>query len=492
MLAKAVGADAISFGWPQVPASSRVAAANEHYELPRCDDMDEGAAYASRSCAHAAGDRIPAGGKRSALKMDKGSFIKSMQEKASLEKGQMALAYHPSTIHLANSEEMKARAEDAPIAACLVGFLRTFTQPAVHQNIRRFLDGKDAMNKRRVDVFAVVGLDGEDSAKGTLAPLSATAVAMARDYLAPVHWEAVTDEVDRSICDDPSQYAACIGSLRKLAVCATRVREHERAHDLSYAWVLKLRPDVQWGPRDWLPALGVPNRTIHVDGWIHDALISIPGPLLEVAAAGWQHVGCHVPQWSCSFDPRAMTISALASQPLPLWLHPFTGKTECNAMLQEAWRRAAIGFDCRHRVHGCAQWAGQPCDATHTIIARAPEAEELLRRVVRAGVSGAGSAGYGAMHALSRAEATEALRRSFSPARSARRLSARSNRTNKWADRPGDVSPPAKSKTLLAKGPKMLAAVSPPAKTSRTKGPKTLVAKTWPTALAAKTCTCGR
>ena len=95
VLAKAVGADAISFGWPQVRAL--VASANEHYELPRCDDMDEGAVYASRSCAHAAGDRIPAGGKRSALKMDKGSFIKSMQEKASLEKGQMALAYHPKT-----------------------------------------------------------------------------------------------------------------------------------------------------------------------------------------------------------------------------------------------------------------------------------------------------------------------------------------------------------------------------------------------------------
>ena len=70
----------LTFAWPQV--AEFVSSANGHYALPRCEEIDEGAAYARRACtvrkakAPPAGGLAPAGGRTAASAMQAAAAIK--------------------------------------------------------------------------------------------------------------------------------------------------------------------------------------------------------------------------------------------------------------------------------------------------------------------------------------------------------------------------------------------------------------------------------
>ena len=124
---------------------------------------------------------------------------------------------------------------NASLAVCLVGFVRTLSQPYVHNSIAAAFRAQG-----RADFFGVVALGGADTAKGQWQPVSQASLSAAMVALKPVVWEVQKpDEHTRPPCG-----LHCMHQFVRFQRCTVLVDSYERQHGRVYDWVVKARPDV--------------------------------------------------------------------------------------------------------------------------------------------------------------------------------------------------------------------------------------------------------
>ena len=207
------------------------------------------------------------------------------------------------------------------VAVCLVGYLRTFVEPAVTRHIAR---AARRLGGGSADVFAIIANDVNDTAKGQVMPFDDTAVAEARSQLAPLAWVQWTsghqdDARSSSSSEAPRCALTCTGQFAKFEACAAAITKHEARRRRRYEWVAKMRPDVLFSPGpspgsgaeeftypfpiDVHPAgLNSSARVIYVDSRHGaDLFYLMPRAALKYMAEGWRQVPCrrHWDQGDC-------------------------------------------------------------------------------------------------------------------------------------------------------------------------------------------------
>ena len=121
------------------------------------------------------------------------------------------------------------------LAVCLVGYVRTLTQPAVYTSIAQGFRAQ----AEHVDFFGVLALAGNDTAKGQWRPVTRDAITPALDAIKPIAWEeAVSDN------SPPPCGMHCMRQFTKFDACMRLVEAHEARTGAPYDWVAKARPDV--------------------------------------------------------------------------------------------------------------------------------------------------------------------------------------------------------------------------------------------------------
>lgn len=121
------------------------------------------------------------------------------------------------------------------VAACIVGFARTFVRPSIHGSIAGMLRAMAPC----VDTFGVVAQGEGDTAKGQAVRVPDDAMAPGVAMIKPVHWEDPGYSAESRHCGLP-----CMGQYAKFARCGEQIKQREVADGFRYHWILKLRPDV--------------------------------------------------------------------------------------------------------------------------------------------------------------------------------------------------------------------------------------------------------
>ena len=309
VLAEAVGASAISFAWPQV--GERVSAANPHYELPQCDDVEHSAPYARRACR---GE-----GKKMALPPPRGGGL-AARRRLGKQRFRMADAVQAPPRQLtvggaaavgSSAGRWREGAEDgrwtgasrvasrgrrvpppARVAVCLSGQLRVMVRQGLHHSLKaHVLDtlGADAFLHldlldtrqwgRTVDSHAV---EYEEVVR-TLSPVASRRVAYEPPQATPAACaHDLPDEArGRRVClarDCGTFHCGCylpgcthcvtsqyLPQHLHASECLRLIAAHEAARGVPYELVVKIRPDLNVTRP--MPSLEVLRRTLTpVDG----------------------------------------------------------------------------------------------------------------------------------------------------------------------------------------------------------------------------------
>lgn len=217
---------------------------------------------------------------------------------------------------------------DAQVAVCLIGFARSFAEPAVCHHVtaaaRRLAEA--------VDIFAVVSSGFGDTPKGQSAAIDPSALARSRAHLAAVDWLDVGSS-DENHSDTVKCPLVCTGQFTKFQLCADRLMAHETRRRLRYEWIAKMRPDVLLGPTpmigggsphaSWcdvyprsIATLGLNRSVLYTDD-VHgaDMFYLVPRALLVTVADGWRRVPCRS-HWGQGDCPQLLLdLTALIGSP---------------------------------------------------------------------------------------------------------------------------------------------------------------------------------
>jgi hypothetical protein len=287
VMAKEVGASAISFAWPQV--TEKIASPNPNYEMPKCEAIDAGASYKGRSCSHGRGrlgKTMIMGGTidKRALSLGKPIFGKSMDAK--MEKmdfmaqrlGNRRLINANPSVAAQIDHKMKkqwrrralgAQTEreqpPARVAVCLSGQLRTMRTRGLHVHLKKHM--VDVLN---ADVFVHVdaadtrpwGVKAEatsDDFNEVVRVLNAKGAKLESYQPQPVPPSACAGPGERRVCKafDCGTFtcgcyvAGCTHCVTTQYIpqhlhtseCLELVAAHEAARGSAYDFVVKIRPD---------------------------------------------------------------------------------------------------------------------------------------------------------------------------------------------------------------------------------------------------------
>lgn len=265
------------------------------------------------------------------------------------------------------------------MAVCLVGFVRTLTDPAVVWSIARGFRA----NAERVDFYGVVSTRGNDTVKGQWGATNFSKLEQSVEMLRPVVWEDVSDPPGPPKCS-----LECTRQFDKLQRCGELILAHEQRCQLNYTWVVKARPDIRirthgrtlasLGMMQKQPHLAAPwHRYVWKDRTAGDAVMYLPRPLLEGFLRELMKpcpVMCDAnglgPLCKCNnVLTRAALMSANGTRPfVRMRYHPFQVSVARTPEALEQVRRA--GFD--HRLlHNRGREAGLGA-AIHTEHAAQP------------------------------------------------------------------------------------------------------------------------
>lgn len=288
VMAKEVGASAISFAWPQV--TEKIASPNPNYEMPKCEAIDAGASYKGRSCSHGRGrlgKTMIMGGTidKRALSLGKPIFGKSMDAK--MEKmdfmaqrlGNRRLINANPSVAAQIDHKMKkqwrrralgAQTEreqpPARVAVCLSGQLRTMRTRGLHVHLKKHM--VDVLN---ADVFVHVdaadtrpwGVKAEANSNDfneVVRVLNAKGAKLESYQPQPVPPSACAGPGERRVCKafDCGTFtcgcyvAGCTHCVTTQYIpqhlhtseCLELVAAHEAARGSAYDFVVKIRPDL--------------------------------------------------------------------------------------------------------------------------------------------------------------------------------------------------------------------------------------------------------
>ena len=291
VMAKEVGASAISFAWPQV--TEKIASPNPNYEMPKCEAIDAGASYKGRSCFHSGGKaRLgktmimggtidkralslgnPILGKsKDAMRMEKMDFMAQRLGKRRLINANPNVA---AQIDHKMKKPWRRRAlgaqterEQPParVAVCLSGQLRTMRTRGLHVHLKKHM--VDVLN---ADVFVHVdaadtrpwGVKAEatsDDFNEVVRVLNAKGAKLESYQPQPVPPSACAGPGERRVCkafDCGSFTCGCyvagcthcvttqyIPQHLHTSECLELVAAHEAARGSAYDLVIKIRPDL--------------------------------------------------------------------------------------------------------------------------------------------------------------------------------------------------------------------------------------------------------
>ena len=156
------------------------------------------------------------------------------------------------------------------IAVCLVGFVRTLSEPRVYNAIERALRPPDAS----VDFFGAVslGANESDTAKGQWGTVRHSDLKAALAVLRPRAWEEHVPQAPKAACG-----LSCMRQYERLQRCVSMIAKQERLSGARYDWVVKARPDLTFGPRRQnFSAMRLRDNTVYKDTAAGDMVVYIP------------------------------------------------------------------------------------------------------------------------------------------------------------------------------------------------------------------------
>lgn len=192
------------------------------------------------------------------------------------------------------------------VAVCVVGFVRSFVQPEVHSSLANSVYSLWP----HAHLFGVVAAGGNDTLKGQVDAVNASALAIAIVGLQPRAWETTWHDESSSWASSLAcvKWSAmlCIGQWGRFARCLALMQETGHPPS-SYDWIVKVRPDLllnvradfqfpssllrghqhhQWNVYD-------PGRrlTLYVDK-LKDALVLVPSPIVTQLLRAFTDLPC--------------------------------------------------------------------------------------------------------------------------------------------------------------------------------------------------------
>ena len=164
-----------------------------------------------------------------------------------------------------------ANASRPRIAVCLVGFVRTLSEPRVFHSLARALRWEDAS----VDFFGVVSLGGDevDTAKGQWGQVSHESLAPALEALAPTRWEEHMPLSPEAPCG-----LDCLRQFQRFEHCVGVAKEQERKNGAKYDWIVKTRPDLSFSSKGGgsFARMKLQPTTLYKDRTAADLVVLIP------------------------------------------------------------------------------------------------------------------------------------------------------------------------------------------------------------------------
>ena len=195
---------------------------------------------------------------------------------------------------------------DSKVAVCVVGFARTLVWPEVHSALAKSVYSLWPY----AHLFGAIAASGNDTIKGQVGAVNASALAMAIASLQPRAWETTWHDEGSSWASSLAcvkwSKTLCIGQWGKFARCLALMQE--TGHPLSsYAWIVKVRPDLLLSVH---PGFQFPSsllRDHHAHTWnvydprrrhtlyvdtLKDALALVPSPVASQLLRAFTDLPC--------------------------------------------------------------------------------------------------------------------------------------------------------------------------------------------------------
>ena len=191
------------------------------------------------------------------------------------------------------ASQIASTSNDSKVAVCVVGFARTLVWPEVYSALAKSVYSLWPY----AHLFGAIAAGGNDTIKGQVGAVNASALAMAIASLQPRAWETTWHDEGSSWASSLAcvkwSKMLCIGQWGKFARCLALMQE--TGHPLSsYAWIVKVRPDLLLSVH---PGFQFPSsllRDHHAHAWnvydprrrhtlyvdtLKDALALVPSPV---------------------------------------------------------------------------------------------------------------------------------------------------------------------------------------------------------------------
>ena len=209
------------------------------------------------------------------------------------------------------------------VSVCLVGYPRTFVEYHVWRNVRR--DAHAYAKHGRI--FAVLQNDHLDTKKGQPDPANASLLNAIM---------ASFEQAETKIVSSPPRLHKCdpwfpINQWRKMDVCESMIRLHEAEHNISFDWVVKMRPDVVNDARvaqDWNAELR--SDTIYGSKNSGDLRMYIPRKAMPLLSQVYNAKKCV----SADLNKRLFTLSGFKHRTIDLCDCVIIRTTQANHHLQ--------------------------------------------------------------------------------------------------------------------------------------------------------------